>query len=170
MRAKTLTEFARKPAQPNRRATADMRFDVANRLFFRLYQASNLMHRTGTRAVNGHGATTQQWAVMGALSRAMIVDAGMSVKALMSTLAVSRQSLTMVLNRMEGLGLVERVRLETDGRIRRVRLTASGRATWTKMLVDIRTFYATAIADFSTADAHLLLTLLDRLTAKLGRL
>ncbi len=46
-----------------------LRFDVANRLFFRLYQSSNLMHKNGTKAVASFGSTTQQWAVMGALAR-----------------------------------------------------------------------------------------------------
>jgi DNA-binding MarR family transcriptional regulator len=107
---------------------------------------------------------------MGALSRDGVADVGMSVKELMALLAVSRQSLTMVLNRMEGLHLVERVRLETDGRIRRVRLTAAGHATWKLMLVDIRSYYAAAIQDFPTEDAEQLFGLLDRLTLKLGRL
>jgi hypothetical protein len=33
-------------------------------------QASNQLHKTGTRAVAAQGATTQQWAVLGALSPA----------------------------------------------------------------------------------------------------
>jgi MarR family transcriptional regulator, organic hydroperoxide resistance regulator len=155
-------------SRPSNRDT--QRFDVANRMFFRLYQASNLMHRTGTRAVSIHGATTQQWAVMGALSRKATIEVGMSVKELMALLAVSRQSLTMVLNRMEGLGLIERVRLDTDGRIRYIRLTAPGYATWTKMLVDIDSYYAQAIADFSTEEAERLFELLYRLTQSLSRL
>ena len=152
------------------RGAGAQRFDVANRMFFRLYQASNLMHRTGTRAVSAHGATTQQWAVMGALSRPGILEAGMSVKELMALLAVSRQSLTMVLNRMEGIGVIERVRLLDDGRIRRIRLTRSGRSTWAAMLRDIDDYYRLAIADLSTADAELLLALLDRLAIKLDSL
>jgi MarR family transcriptional regulator, organic hydroperoxide resistance regulator len=170
MSIKSANSAAKAPARPSRNAAAVTRFNVANRVFFRLYQASNLMHRTGTHAVSGHGATSQQWAVMGALSREHIVETGMPVKELMALLAVSRQSLTMVLNRMEGLGLVERVRLESDGRIRRVRLTASGRRTWTAMLTDIGGYYATAIADFSTDDAEQLFQLLNRLTLSLGKL
>ena len=170
MSTKTATRIVKPAAQSNRRAPGDARFDVANRLFFRLYQASNLMHRTGTRAVAGHGATTQQWAVMGALSRAGIVETGMPVKELMAMLAVSRQSLTIVLNRMEGIGVVERMRLATDGRIRRVRLTAAGRVTWDKMLLEIRNYYTVAIADFSTEEAGQLFALLDRLAAKLNSL
>ena len=45
------------------------RAEMANRLFFRLYQCSNMLHKTGTRAVEAEGLTTQQWAVLGALSR-----------------------------------------------------------------------------------------------------
>lgn len=167
MTAKAATKFRKSVSDDTRRAADKKRFDVANRVFFRLYQASNLMHRTGTRAVAEHGATTQQWAVMGALSRPGVADMGMSVKELMALLDVSRQSLTIVLNRMEGLGLVERVRLETDGRIRRIRLTPLGHRTWVAMLSNIRAYYAAAIAEFSVEDAELLYGLLDRLTSKL---
>ena len=74
-----------KPLQPGSDDAA-ARFDIANRLFLRLYQASNLMHKTGTRAVSGFGATTQQWAVMGALSRPRVREQGMTVKDLMAFL------------------------------------------------------------------------------------
>ena len=60
------------------------RFDVANRLFLRLYQSSNLLHKTGTRAVSAFGATTQQWAVMGALARPGSRDSGLTVKELIA--------------------------------------------------------------------------------------
>lgn len=39
-----------------------------NRLFFRLYQTANLLNKTCTRALEEHGVTTQQWAVLGALA------------------------------------------------------------------------------------------------------
>jgi hypothetical protein len=82
------------------------RFDIANRLFLRLYQASNLMHKTGTRAVAGFGATTQQWAVMGALARPASREAGLTVKELIAFLLVSRQNLTAVIDRLVAAGLV----------------------------------------------------------------
>jgi MarR family transcriptional regulator, organic hydroperoxide resistance regulator len=167
---KVAQRLANTSTPPRRQLPAEARFDLANRVFFRIYQASNLMHRTGTRAVSEHNATTQQWAVMGALSRTEVAQAGMSVKELMALLAVSRQSLTMVLSRMERLGLVERGRMEADGRIRRIRLTARGRTTWTRMLGDIRLYYANAIETFSNDEARTLFVLLDRLTAKLGTL
>ena len=61
-------------------AKAGVEFDVANRVFFRLYQASNLMHKQGTRYVSRFAATTQQWAVLGALARPLVRDGGMAVK------------------------------------------------------------------------------------------
>ncbi len=61
-------------APPNDQA--DARFDIANRLFFRLYQASNLMHKTGSRSLAAFGITTQQWAVLGALSRPSVRGKG----------------------------------------------------------------------------------------------
>ena len=43
--------------------------ELANRIFFKLYQCANMLHKTGSRAVQDEGLTTQQWAVLGALSR-----------------------------------------------------------------------------------------------------
>jgi hypothetical protein len=49
----------------------------ADRLFFRLYHCANMLHKTGSRAVEADGLTTQQWAVLGALSREK-AEGGMS--------------------------------------------------------------------------------------------
>ena len=58
------------------RRTMDTKTDLANRLFFRLYQCANMLHKTGSRAVEEEGLTTQQWAVLGALSREKSISAG----------------------------------------------------------------------------------------------
>jgi DNA-binding MarR family transcriptional regulator len=158
------------PAPP-RQDAAEGRFDIANRLFLRLYQASNLMHKTGTKAVGGFGATTQQWAVLGALARPRARDQGMTVKELIGFLMVSRQNLTAVVDRLEAAGLVERVRaVDGDGRLRHVRLTAAGEAQWTEMLGSIRRYYAEALEGFSTEECVALFRLLDRLRDSLGRI
>ena len=164
------------PAQPPAavpaadRGDAAGRFDVANRLFLRLYQASNLMHKTGTRAVARYGATTQQWAVLGALSRPAVRDRGMTVKELIAFLMVSRQNLTAVLDRLEGAGLVERIRVAGDGRLRHVRLTPGGDRIWTEMQASIRAYYGDALAAFSTEECLRLFQLLDKLRDGLARL
>lgn len=146
------------------------RLEIANRLFFRLYQASNLMHKTGTKAVADFGSTTQQWAVLGALARDHVRKAGISVKELMDFLMLSRQSLTAVLDRLERSGLIERVRAGKDGRLRLVRLTRDGGAVWERMLVSIRAYYSGALEDFSTEEAFLLMRLLDRLRDGLAKM
>ena len=143
---------------------------MANRLFFRLYQASNLMHKTGTKAVSRSGATTQQWAVLGALSRPVARDHGLTVKQLLGFLMVSRQNLTAVLGRLESAGLVERARIAGDGRLRHIRLTPLGITTWREMQDSIRVYYADALAEFPMQDVVQLFRLLDRLKDSLARI
>jgi DNA-binding MarR family transcriptional regulator len=63
---------------------------MANRLFFRLYQCAIMLDKTGSRAVEAQGLTTQQWAVLGALSREK-AQGGMSIGELARCLMVSRQ-------------------------------------------------------------------------------
>ena len=104
--------------QAARKRKNERDFEIANRLFFRLYQASNLMHKTGSRSVVEFSSTTQQWAVLGALSRPAVRQHGMTVKELIEFLLTSRQNLTAVLNRLERSRLIERVRIINDGRIR----------------------------------------------------
>ena len=70
-----------------------LRTDLANRLYFKLYQCANMLHKTGTKAVEAQGLTTQQWAVMGALSRPETAE-GMGMGELARYLLVSRQNLT----------------------------------------------------------------------------
>ena len=67
----------------------EMRTELANRLFFRLYQCANMLHKTGSRAIEEEGLTTQQWAVLGAFSRKGVKSEGLSVKELMEYLMVS---------------------------------------------------------------------------------
>ena len=76
-----------------------VRSELANRLFFKLYQCANLLHKTGTKAVESEGLTTQQWAILGALSRSGAAQ-GMNMGDLARYLMVSRQNLSGVLGRM----------------------------------------------------------------------
>lgn len=147
----------------------DVAFDVANRVFFRLYQASNLMHKQGTRYVGKFGTTTQQWAVLGALARPLVRNDGMTVKDLIEFLDVSRQNLSAVLDRLEGRGWIKRVKDKDDGRSRRIRLTAEGNSTWTRMQEPIEAFYSAALNSFSHEDQVTLYRLLDRLKTTLSK-
>jgi DNA-binding MarR family transcriptional regulator len=128
------------------------------------------MHKNGTRFVAEFGATTQQWAVLGALARPLVRDAGMAVKELIEFLDLSRQNLTAVLDRLEARGWVERVKDAVDGRSRRARLTADGKLVWARMQRPIAAFYSASLGTFSNEDRMLLYRLLDRLKTSLGKL
>ena len=145
----------------------DARFDLANRIFFKLYQCANMMHKTGTRAVQDEGITTQQWAILGALSRSEATG-GISMGELARYLMVSRQNLAGLVSRMERDGHVAILTDPSDRRSRLVALTPSGRHVWSdKAQPKIRHYYQQALAEFSTSDMahtlHYLIKLLDNM-------
>src|SRR5579871_3708716 len=143
------------------------RIELANRVFFRLYQCANMLHKTGSRAVESEGLTTQQWAVLGALSREGM-ERGTSVGDLARYLMMSRQNLAGLLNRMERDGHIRVGPDDRDRRSRLVTMTDSGRRTWTLLAQPkIRAYYEEALGDFSINDAahmlHYLLKILDNM-------
>lgn len=125
--------------------------EIANRLFFRLFQATNTLHTKGTQALEQFGVTTQQWSVMGALSRPQAAD-GMSVNDLSRFLLVSRQNLTGVLTRLERDGIIEKQTGAEDRRSRSIRLTKAGEELWTALQEPIHGFYDEALKGFSFDD------------------
>ena len=126
-----------------------------------------MLHKTGSRAVEAEGLTTQQWAVLGALSREK-AQAGMSIGELARYLMVSRQNLSGLIGRMERDG---HVAVGTDGRDRRsrvVRMTDSGRHVWQVLAQPkILAYYEEILADFSINDLthtlHYLLKMLGNM-------
>lgn len=141
------------------------RLELANRLFFRLYQCANMLHKTGSRAVEAEGLTTQQWAVLGALSRED-AQRGMSIGDLAKYLMVSRQNLAGLIGRMERDGHVAIAADPDDRRSRIVTMTVSGRRVWQVLAQPkIRAYYEQVLADFSVNDIahtlHYLLKMLD---------
>ena len=136
------------------RADEDLsaRRELANRIFFRLYQCANMLHKTGTRAVEAEGLTTQQWAVLGALSRPK-AEGGMTVGALARYLMVTRQNLSGLISRMERDGHLTIAQDGRDRRSRRITMTASGRRVWQRQaLPKIYAYYDEVLADFSIND------------------
>lgn len=141
--------------------------ELANRLFFRLYQCANMLHKTGSRAVEAEGLTTQQWSVLGALSREKS-QGGMSIGDLARYLMVSRQNLSGLISRMERDGHVANAPDDRDRRSRRITMTASGRKVWLdEAQPNIQRYYAQALDEFSVGDMahtlHYLLKLLDNM-------
>jgi DNA-binding MarR family transcriptional regulator len=142
-----------------------MAWGLSNRLFFRLYQCANMLHKTGTRALEGYSITTQQWAVLGALTRPAF-EGGVGVNDLAAFLLVSRQNLTGVLQRLEALNYLERAVDANDNRSRLIRLTTKGRDLWdANMRPVIADFYRGALAGFSTEDRIHMVHYLDKMLA-----
>jgi DNA-binding MarR family transcriptional regulator len=147
--------------------TENTRIDLINRIFFKLYQCANMMHKTGTRAVQDEGLTTQQWAVLGSLSRQEAAK-GISMGDLARYLMVSRQNLAGLVTRMERDGHVKVMEDKRDRRSRLVVITESGRHVWLdKALPKINGYYLQAMSEFSTTDMshtlHYLAKLLDNM-------
>ena len=147
--------------------STETRAELANRLFFRLYQCANMLHKTGSRAIEAHGLTTQQWAVLGALSRPQ-AGGGMKLGDLARYLMVSRQNLAGVVGRLERDGRLESAADPQDGRSRLVRLTPAGRQVWQRQaLPKIHAYYEQALEGFSVNDmvhtVHYLLKMLENM-------
>lgn len=143
----------------------DLSLALSNRLFFRLYQCTNMLHKTGTRALDEYGITTQQWAVLGALTRPAFRD-GVAVGDLAAFLLVSRQNLAGVLSRLEALNYIERAVAAKDNRSRLIRLTEKGHSLWDEnMRPVIADYYEMALSGFSTEDKIHLMHYLDKMLA-----
>ena len=145
------------------------RIELANRVFFRLYQCANMLHKTGTKAVEAEGLTTQQWAVLGALSRPA-ASGGMSMGDLARYLKVSRQNLSGLLSRMERDGRIQTTADERDRRSRLVSTTKEGLRVWQEeALPKIHGYYSQVLDGFSVNDIthtlHYLLKILDNMQA-----
>jgi DNA-binding MarR family transcriptional regulator len=145
-------------------SAAIARHELANRLFFRLYQCANMLHKTGSRAIEREGLTTQQWAVLGALSRENARQ-GISIGDLAKYLMVSRQNLAGILGRIERDGHISVAADARDRRSRVVTMTKSGDHVWRVLAQPkIRDYYADVLVDFSINDAtHMLHYLLKML-------
>ncbi|WP_346796850.1 MarR family transcriptional regulator [Halomonas sp. Bachu 37] len=131
---------------------------VANRLFFRLFQVSNILQK---QTVSEVGLTTVQWAVLGALSRKGYEE-GVSFNALTEYLVVSRQSLDGVLKRLERDSHIQRIPHPDDKRARIILLTQQGRAYWESLQPLIHEFYREGLASFSFDETVSLLHYLNK--------
>jgi len=110
--------------------------ETNNRLFFRLFQASNIYERQAQRELN---FSAIQGAVLGALSREPVDGIGFSD--LVEYLVVSRQNLDGVLKRLEKLDYVERVENPANRRVKMVRLTKAGARAWEALFEASLRFY-----------------------------
>ena len=130
-----------------------------NRLFFRLFQVGNSLDR---QCLNELGISPVHWAVLGALSRPHLNEAGMSFSDLTEYLGISRQSLDNILKRLEREGSVERVTSHEDKRAKNVVLTPLGQQNWQDLQARFFQFYQQAMAGFGLDDLASMIHLLNK--------
>ncbi|MBL4867132.1 MAG: MarR family transcriptional regulator [Pseudomonadales bacterium] len=119
---------------------------VSNRLFFRLFQSANLLHKKGTAALDDFGVTTQQWSVLGVFHRNQVIEeGGISVGELTEYLLVSRQSLTGTLDLMLRKKYIKKVANPKDKRSKLIQITPKGRTLWNNLQSPITDFYQGAL-------------------------
>ncbi|NHC02692.1 MarR family transcriptional regulator [Acinetobacter sp. 187] len=138
---------------------------IHNRLFFRLFQASNTLDRQCQKEI---GISSIHWSVLGALSRPS-VQSGMTFSELTSYLGVSRQSLDGVLKRLERDGEVVRVSDTQDRRVKNVALTEKGQQAWVKLQTKISQFYQQTFEGFSFDDMVTFVHLINKLNESMAQ-
>ena len=136
--------------------------EVNNRLFLRIHQAGNLVHKKGSAALEELGVTTQQWAVLASLSRPQVKN-GMTVNEIGEYHRVSRQNISPMLRRLEKLGYIKRFRDVVDQRSRRITLTRSGRALLDRIAPVIQAVYNELLEGVPRDDQISLIHYLNRL-------
>lgn len=87
----------------------------------------------------------------------------MTIKDLLEFLMVSRQNLTIILDRLEKSNWIERITNPNDGRSRKVRLSKEGHINWNRMLQSIESYYADVLDGFTAEEGVVLFKLLDKL-------
>ncbi|WP_428774136.1 MarR family winged helix-turn-helix transcriptional regulator [Vibrio sp.] len=97
---------------------------LENQVCFPLYSAANAMIRGYRPLLDALDLTYLQYLVMMVLWR----HDGISVKELGNKLYLDSGTLTPLLKRLEGKGLVERLRSAEDERVRILKLTSEGKA------------------------------------------
>lgn len=105
------------------RATATIDLDLESQFCFALYSATLALGKVYAPVLAGLGLTYPQYLVMLVLWR----EDGLTVRALGEQLHLNSGTLTPMLKRMEGAGLVRRSRDKKDERLVRTVLTQAGR-------------------------------------------
>jgi len=142
--------------------------ELNNRLFFRMFQAGNTLAIKAAKTVEPLELTSQQWSVIGALSRYQD-QGGISVNELSAYLRMSRQNLSIILRRMDEDGSIRRERSAEDQRERRVLLTPKGQEIWRALRKLAGPFHENALEDFTLREREQFLAFLIRFERGLNR-
>jgi len=128
-----------------------------------LHDAARLLKREFERRARDHALTLMQWRVLGTLSR----DGGLTQKALGVRVEASPMTITDILDRLEGLGLVRREPDPSDSRAKRVSITEAALPVIDEMRSLAGEVYDQALRGIAPADRDALIRALGQITANL---
>nr|WP_219821775.1 MarR family transcriptional regulator [Sneathiella aquimaris] len=128
-----------------------------------------MLNKVGSRALESEQITTQQWSIIGALSRETACS-GMTVSELCDYLMVSRQNMTGLLSRLEERQLLTRTIDPSDNRSRRISLTNKGEELWDVIKPLINDFYDHSLQGMSFDDRIACVHYMNKLLQNMKRL
>lgn len=138
--------------------------DSKVKVVLNLMRASILLHRIGSKLVEGTGlATVQQWQLLGIIGR----NEGMSLTELRKDTLVTKQNMTGMIERLQKGGFVTTWCDPADRRLTRVGLTPKGKDTIQMMQPRSAESNEVTFCDFSGEELELFDDLLERLIRSL---
>jgi MarR family transcriptional regulator, organic hydroperoxide resistance regulator len=97
-----------------------------HRIYHRLQLAAHRLQKAADRSLlDAAGVTTPQAAVLATIDG----QSSVTQKGVAKQLGVNESAMTAMINRLQSMGLVEKVQVENDARVWQLRLTEDGRAT-----------------------------------------
>lgn len=141
-------------------------FDLGGYLPYLINRAGMRLAVSFGRDLKAHGVVVQEWRVLAALA----AHGPQRLSDLATLTTIDLSTLSRLVGRMGGAGLVARTRVAGDRREVRVRLTPRGRGTTRGIIPMARRYEKVALAGFSPAEAKVLKRLLVRVYGNLDRL
>jgi DNA-binding MarR family transcriptional regulator len=132
-------------------------------LGYLLHNAANLLKREFERTARPYGLTLLQWRVLGALS----LDDGQTQTTLASRLEASPMSISDVLERLQGSGLLTREVDPSDSRAKLVSITEEGQRLVTEMRAIAADVYERAAQGIGERDREAMVRALTRMVSNL---
>jgi len=129
-----------------------------------LHDAARLLKADFERRARGYGLTLLQWRVLRQLSRR---DDGLRQTDLARRVEASPMTVSDVLDRLEGVGLVQREVDPKDSRAKRARITGKAQALLDDVQSVVAETYDQALAGIDPADRGALMRCLQQIVANL---
>lgn len=137
------------------------RYEVAESVGHQVFKLMQLMRREVETRMAQHGMTDAQWKPL------WMIRSGRATTAieLARETGIDAGAITRMLDRLEGKGLLERVRSESDRRVVHLRLTAAGDEAAAHIPHVLAAVNNDFLAGFSERDWKQLLKLIERMSA-----